>query len=418
MAITPLLGPNGKIPILIRDDDINYFTTINMLESIYSNAWENQFKVILSVIPYQKAINDVCIPPNVRNSKKCYSLENNKDLCLFLKDKISHNHVEIIQHGVSHALIDGRGEFSRNIDGNYKTDTIINDTYANYYGNDDDDNNYAEKYNNGKNKIDFESYVNIGRNTIKKSLGITPVFFAPPFDDFSKKNLSSLLDNGMIPIYGQSNYHRFFRSTYVPNYVKKYLANIIIKRFANVGFIVPFIIPNVTHHDNQNDHGLMLYIPKRPKKEPISNNSDEVSLPFVKWVSNTISYCITQRSALCILNHYHHYFYDWNHGSINRKHLFEQWQQILHLLNEIPFSWKTSFFDLYQRIRKIKNINISKTGLKVTIRSKELVEDISFKVESRFGLEKKENMAINDEDRTIVTINQLQPDSKTVFYLK
>lgn len=244
MAITPLLGPNGKIPILIRDDDINYFTTSNMLESIYSNAWENQFKVSLSVIPYQKAINDVCIPPDVRNSQEYDSLENNKDLCLFLKDKISHNHVEIIQHGVSHALIDGRGEFSRNIDGNYKTDTIINDTYANYYGNDDDDDNsYAERCNNGKNKIDFESYVNIGRNIIKKSLGVTPVFFAPPFDDFSKKNLSSLLDNGMIPIYGQSNYHRFFRSTYVPNYVKKYLANIIIKNLPMWGLLSPLSYP-------------------------------------------------------------------------------------------------------------------------------------------------------------------------------
>lgn len=162
----------------------------------------------------------------------------------------------------------------------------------------------------------------------------------------------------------------------------------------------------------------MLHIPKRPKKEPISNNREEISLTFVKWVSNAISYCMTQRSALCILNHYHHYFYDWNNASITRKNLFEQWQQILHLLNEIPFSWKTSFSDLYQRTRKIKKINISKTGLKVTIGSKELVEDVSFKVESGLGLEKKENMVLNEEDRTIVTINQLHPDSKTVFYLK
>jgi hypothetical protein len=420
MKITPLLGPNGKVPILIRDDDINFFTTSNMLESVYSNAWKNQFKVSLSVIPYQKAINDACIPPNVRNSQEYYSVENNKELCLFLKDQINHNHVEIIQHGVSHALIDGRGEFSRNIDGNGETDTIINDTYANYYSNhDDEDDSYVERYRNGNNKIDFKSYVNIGRNIIKKSLGITPVFFAPPFDDFSKKNLSSLLDHGMIPIYGQSNYHRFFRSPYIPNYAKRYLANIIIRKFANVGFIVPFIMPNnVTYNYNQNNHGLMLNIPKRPKKDPVSSNIEERSQTFVKWVSNTISYCTTQRSPLCILNHYHHYFYDWNYGSITRKNLFEQWQQILHLLNEIPFSWKTSFSDLYQRVGKIKKINISKTGLKVTVGSDELIEDISFKVESGFNLEKKEKLVYDEEDKTIVTINQLQPGSKTVFYLK
>jgi hypothetical protein len=41
MVITPLLGPNGNIPILIRDDDINFFTKDNMLESVYSEAWKN-----------------------------------------------------------------------------------------------------------------------------------------------------------------------------------------------------------------------------------------------------------------------------------------------------------------------------------------------------------------------------------------
>jgi hypothetical protein len=296
---------------------------------------------------------------------------------------------------VSHALIDGRGEFSRNIGGNGATDTIINDAYVHYCNTRDDNNNYVKRYNNGNNKIDFISYVNMGRNIIKNSLGVTPVFFAPPFDDFSIKNLNLLLDHGMIPINGQSNYHRFFRSPHIPNYVKKYLANKIIKKFANVGFIVPFITPNDNYHNNQNNRGIMLYIPKKPKKDPTSNNKEERSQTFVKWVSNTISYCINQRSPLCILNHHHHYFYDWNYESITRKNLFTQWKQILNLLNKIPFSWKTSFLDLYQRARKIREINISKTGLKVTIGSNELIEDISFKVESGLNLEKKENLGYN-----------------------
>ena len=420
MTITPLLGPNGKIPILIRDDDINFFTKSNMLESIYSDAWKNQFKVSLSVIPYQKDFNDVCVPPNFRNSKEYHSVENNKELCLFLKDKINHSHVEIIQHGVSHALIDGRGEFSRNIDGNSDKNTIIEDTYAHYYNSYDKDNNNNNVggHNYGNNRTDFESYVNIGRNIIKKSLGIAPVFFAPPFDDLSIKNIKMLLDLEMIPIYGQSNYHRFFRSPYVPNYVKRYLANKIIKKFANVGFIVPFIIHNANNHKHQNKNGIMLHIPKRPKMNPISSNKGERSQTFVKWVSNAISYCTAQRSPLCILNHYHHYFYDWNYDSVTRKDLFEQWQQIMHLLIKIPFSWKTSFLGLHQRIEKINKITISKTGLKITIGSNDLVEDISFKVDNRLNVEKNGNLVFDDEDKTIFTVNQLWPDSKTVFYLK
>jgi hypothetical protein len=87
MTITPLLGPNGKIPIFIRDDDTNFFTKCNMVKSIYSKAWSNGFKVSLSVMPYQKAIHDVCVPPPIRKSREHYSIENNKELCSFLKRK-------------------------------------------------------------------------------------------------------------------------------------------------------------------------------------------------------------------------------------------------------------------------------------------------------------------------------------------
>ena len=39
------------------------------------------------------------------------------------------NHTEIIQHGVSQSLIDGRGEFCKSIDGNNENiNRIINDT--------------------------------------------------------------------------------------------------------------------------------------------------------------------------------------------------------------------------------------------------------------------------------------------------
>jgi len=427
LTITPLIGPYGKFPILIRDDDTNFFTKSNMLEIIYSKAWDNNFKVSISVIPYQKAIKDVCIPSDARNSQEYYSVENNKEICSFLKDKVNHNNIEIIQHGVSHALIDGRGEFSKNIDANRNNiNRIINDTFTHYYSSRD---NTSSETNN---KIDFKSYVDIGRNILKKSLGITPTFFAPPFDDFSANNLNLISSLGMVPIYGQSNYHRFFRSPYIPNQIKKYVADKFIKKFANMGFIIPFIMSNADYNNNnKNNQGIVLHVPKRPKLDLISNNDKkqedeyedrkegETSQTFVKWVSNTISSCIAQRTSICILNHYHHYFYDWNYEYITRKNLFEQWQQILNLLDKIPFSWKTTFIDIHQRISKIKKINISKTGQKITIKSSdELLEDISFKVNRELNLEKKENLVYDEQDKTIVTINQLKPNSTSIFYLR
>ena len=419
MTITPLLGPNGKIPILIRDDDTNFFTKGNMLESIYSNAWNNQFKISLSVIPYQKTFNNVCVPPDFRNFPKHHSIENNEGLCTFLKEKIRHNKIEIVQHGVTHDLIDGRGEFSQQIDGkNEDINRTIKDTFTHYYRSLNTDHN-------GKNsKMGFESYVNIGRDIIKKSLDINPVLFVPPFDDFSTHNLNLLSCLSMIPIYGQSNYHRFFRSSYVPNYFKKYFASKLLKKFANVGFIIPFIMSNVDYYNNKHNQGIMLYIPRRLKINPISNSNKNAenkkgsSQTCVKWISNTISYSIIQRTPLGILNHYHHYFYDWNYDSITRKNLFEQWNQILQLLSKIPFSWKTTFFDLYQRIRKIKKINIAITGQKITIKSgDELIKEISFKVDKVLQ-SVKEDIVYDEQDKTIITIDQLKPNSTFVFYVK
>ncbi len=419
MTITPLIGPNGKIPILIRDDDTNFFTKGNILESIYSNAWNNQFKLSLSVIPYQKTINDVCVPPDFRNFPEHHSIENNEELCTFLKEKIRHNKIEIIQHGVTHDLIDGRGEFSQQIDG--KSEDInrtIKDTFTHYYRSLNTDRNEKNS------KIDFESYVNIGREIIRKSLDINPVLFVPPFDDLSTHNLNLLSSLGMIPIYGQSNYHRFFRSSYVPNYFKKYFASRLLKKFTHVGFIIPFIMSNVDYYNNKFNQGIMLYIPRRLKINPISDSNknaekkQESSQTFVKWISNTISYSMVHRTPLGILNHYHHYFYDWNYDSITRKNLFEQWNQILHLLNKIPFSWKTTFFDLYQRIRKIKKINIAITGQKITIKSgDEFIEEISFKVDKVLQLV-KEDVVYDEQDKTIITMDQLKPNSTSVFYVK
>ncbi|CAN5663137.1 hypothetical protein BH23THE1_BH23THE1_26590 [soil metagenome] len=419
MTITPLLGPNGKIPILIRDDDTNFFTKSSMLESIYSKAWNNQFKVSISVIPYQKTINDVCVPPDIRKSQEHHSIENNVELCIFLKEKIKYTKIEIIQHGVTHDLIDGRGEFSQQIDKEKSEDInrTIKDTFTHYYRSLNTDRNEKNS------KIGFESYVNIGRHIIRKSLDINPVLFVPPFDDFSTHNLNLLSSLGMIPIYGQSNYHKFFRSSYVPNYFKKYFASKLLKKFANVGFIIPFIMSNVDYYNNKHNQGIMLHIPRRLKINPLLNSNknaekEQESLQtFVKWISNTISYSMVQRTPLCILNHYHHYFYDWN-DSITRKNLFEQWNQILDQVNKIPFPWKTTFSDLYQRIRKINKINIAITGQKITIKSAdELIQQISFKADK--VLESvKEDVLYDEQDKTIITIDQLKPNSKSVFYVK
>ena len=119
MTIKPLLGPSGNLPILLRDDDTNFFTNTKMLESIYSEAWNEGFKVSLSVIPCQSGIDDPCAPPRERITGLSYSIADNPSLINYLKGKVLKGEVEILQHGFHHTFDHfRRGEFSGLSDGN------------------------------------------------------------------------------------------------------------------------------------------------------------------------------------------------------------------------------------------------------------------------------------------------------------
>jgi hypothetical protein len=80
MVFQRLLGPYGKMPILIRDDDTNFFTKTNMLESIYSKAWEDGYKICLAVVPFQRGINDISVPPHIRTTDLHFPIADNKPL--------------------------------------------------------------------------------------------------------------------------------------------------------------------------------------------------------------------------------------------------------------------------------------------------------------------------------------------------
>ncbi|HET6589008.1 MAG TPA: DUF2334 domain-containing protein [Candidatus Nitrosocosmicus sp.] len=417
MKIVPLIGPCGKIPILIRDDDINFFTQYNKLNLIYSEAWKKSFKVSFSIIPYQISMNDPCVPPNYRNvQKNCYSIEKNEKLCSYLREKIAMNQVEIIQHGLTHKLSNGRGEFSEMF-----YPRILNPVEDSRekvpIHNIIDPVNKDQKY-----ESNFEAYLNIGRNILKKSLNIDPLIFVPPYDDISYENINLISRAGMIPVYGQSKYHKLFRSNLIPSKIKSYLVLRIIKKFANKGFIIPLMMSNLDYFKAEPKNGLPLYIPRRLKLNPISQDEKELiaseSKVFLNWVYRTVAHCKIYRNPICILNHYHHYFYDWHQYKITRNNLFTQWSLILNLLDKIPFSWKTNFYDLYQRIQDIRKIKFTETGNKITIQSSQhAVTDLSFKVDKKIEL-KNDNIICDHYDERIITVKKINPGTNVTIYLR
>src|SRR5215216_6784270 len=197
MRIEPLVGPKGHVPILIRDDDTNFFTKRSMLETIYSKAWNDEYKVSFSIVPFQKCGDDISVPPEMRKTESVHSIIENKQLVNFLKSKIQNRSLEILQHGLFHTTNNkGRGEFASR--------SISMDDIAH------------------------------GRKILKEALGSEPKFFVPPYEDISKRNVKMILKLGMIPICRQTNFDKLLRSSYFPEFAKQIAFSWVGRRSKNL----------------------------------------------------------------------------------------------------------------------------------------------------------------------------------------
>ena len=336
MVLQRLLGPYGRLPILIRDDDTNFFTKPNMLESIYSKAWEEGFKVSLAIVPLQRGIDDICVPPVKRFTDSHYSVADNKALVYYLKEKIRSGTIEILQHGLSHHITNnGRGEFGDNSD----------------------------------RKEDIE----LGRDIIRKAFEVDPKFFVPPGEDISNKNLMALVESGFIPIYRQTLFDTFLRNSFVPAYIKHIATRALSARYKNktsngnwtIQLVKPVLI----------SAGLETISWSLASMK--SANSSSIESLF-KLTDKVIESCSISRKPICIINHYHLYYYDWN-SSITQKDLIQAWKRILESLNKLMFGWKVTFSELYERANQIRNVRIVKTGSKISIESDIHIVDFSFR---------------------------------------
>ena len=386
-----------------------------MLESIYSEAWNKGFKVSLSVVPSQRGFDDLCVPPDLRQTGLLYSITNNESLIKFLNDKIRRGVIEILQHGFSHSIVRGyRGEF-------------------------------------GINTSDQEANLNTAIGIIKEAFGIRPNFFVPPYDDISYKNLQLVRKYNMVPIYGQENIHKFFRSPYIPTFLKKRAAKQIYNKLGKSAFIVPVSVSigsnniigtnssrnNHSNNGSGNSSGAAVEAGVITSLPPIGLPFEKlISLDsFLDSVSKIVSFARSNRSkmgSLCIINHYHQYFYDWSR-SITRREMFSTWQKLLSYLagdstyndDYVDFGWKTTFLQLYNRVSKIQRMKtVSKTGSKIVVESiseTENIDNFSFRIDhgeiEKSNVDNDENEVMFEKQTKIITVKHMLPRSKFTIYL-
>jgi len=129
--------------VLIREDDVNYFTRPDFLLKLHKPLMELSLPINLAIIPVSDCkLKEPFIDQNFRGRNLLYSINDNKDLIDFIKG----NNFTIIQHGYTHTLRSGLSESRMS------------------------------------NPIEFMKRMCLGAEILKETFGTTAKFFTPPRD--------------------------------------------------------------------------------------------------------------------------------------------------------------------------------------------------------------------------------------------
>lgn len=163
--------------VVIRDDDISYFTQTAMLELLYRPLFKRGIPVNFCVIPKVLANIPIgagqespffkqyglryepFIPASFRGQDKSYDIRDNPELISF----ISGSPVDIVQHGFNHSW-SGEAEFA------CSNERIIKQNLEN------------------------------GRQILQSAFGKKPEFFCPPWDQISQTGIYAVKRAGFLGI--------------------------------------------------------------------------------------------------------------------------------------------------------------------------------------------------------------------------
>jgi hypothetical protein len=157
---------------VIRDDDLNYFNKPREIEMWYRDIFNLGIPVGFSVVPFVR-VNSDAFGVKIEDSCKEYSISENKELVNYLK---KNDFIEIMQHGCTHEIFNGKFEYESNID-------------------------LFERTKRGKEELE---------KTFEKEIKI----FVPPHDRISNQGILAVEAAGMNIIRGIGSKNFLFRPQY------------------------------------------------------------------------------------------------------------------------------------------------------------------------------------------------------------
>jgi len=283
--------------LVIRDDDVSYFTKPETLEKLYGSLIDEKKPVNFALIPkitanitidsgnpYKRQENleyDPIIPPEFRGCNESFPLSENKDIVDFIK---SLERCEVLQHGFNHGLIDGVKEF--------RIDS----------------------------KEEIQRRANSGRQLLEECFNVKPSFFVPPWDNVSTETFNFLKTRYTGLSLGRVNPFRLPAKSWL-SFLKKTLSS---KEYMFYDELL------VIEHS-----GYLL-----------TRFSPESGFDSVRNA-------VESKNIVVLVNHHWEYFYDWKGLDSS---FFSAWQRVTdYLLNKDDLEFLT-FSELSNLLRKGKTL--------------------------------------------------------------
>lgn len=88
------------VELIIRDDDLNFFTKYEDVEKVYKEI--EGFPVSFAAIPEVTDISRVGKCPETKGNKEPQWIGNNSELVMWMKEKLSKGKIDVLMHGLTH----------------------------------------------------------------------------------------------------------------------------------------------------------------------------------------------------------------------------------------------------------------------------------------------------------------------------
>lgn len=361
--------------VVIRDDDICYFTDPYRIEQIYRQAWKEQFKVSLGVIPKVKTIDRPFIPPSHRRNSSFHKFYDNKELLGYLKERLVTQQIDIAQHGLTHEMLKGKPEF------------CINSSQ------------------------EIETRLRCGGKILEEHLPMKVSVFIAPWNTVSNEAWVTLKKEGLALCRKEAWVYSRVWSFFHTFPLIRILANRIFTRclhLPNKGVIKFRGMIELHHSFDWYEYHRSFVSDKKNRLNTLNIGIKSAKQEFMKAVA--------VGDMFCILNHYWCYYGDWQDDVFSE--MLNSFYLVLDFLNNFDI-WKTTLTEIVNWLRKLDKLEVKVSAKKVILKSPNTMRGVTINGEgcTLVPANDSDTITTKEKDTSIVTYKLLKAGETKVCFI-